>query len=295
LASDYSDRLLAARVAKEKTDIAEKQTLEAVRQGTIAVAQTKEANRQREIAENETAEATKQATAALNNETHALAALSRAAAREGRALDGVELALAAWPRGAGAIERPMLGDAIRYLSLSFAEHPPVAVLNHGGPVGGAIYSPDGKRILSWSWDNTLRLWDAATGAAIGEPLRHEGPVNGAVYSPDGKRILSWSDDKTLRLWDTSWRGDDLFEIVCGYTPMTSSKEEMDRLSKRYGVKIEEPICQRAQRFPIPTGAGRSRRTRSKVLHFRNADRNIGFAIALRRARRPFAWAPWSYP
>ena len=52
-------------------------------------------------------------------------------------------------------------------------------------------------------DKTLRLWDAATGAAIGEPLRHEGPVKGAVYSPDGKRILSWSDDKTLRLWDAA--------------------------------------------------------------------------------------------
>ena len=41
---------------------------------------------------------------------------------------------------------------------------------------GAVYSPDGRRILSWSDDKTLRLWDAATGAAIGEPLRHEGAV-----------------------------------------------------------------------------------------------------------------------
>jgi hypothetical protein len=89
---------------------------------------------------------------AIANETHALAALSRAAAREGRALDGVELALAAWPRRDGFFERPMLGDAVRYLSLSFSGHPPVAVMNHGSPVKGAIYSPDGMRILSWSDD-----------------------------------------------------------------------------------------------------------------------------------------------
>src|ERR1700733_12223603 len=50
---------------------------------------------------------------------------------------------------------------------------------------------------------TVRLWDAATGATIGQPLRHEDRVNGAVYSPDGKRILSWSFDKTLRLWDAA--------------------------------------------------------------------------------------------
>jgi WD40 repeat protein len=66
-------------------------------------------------------------------------------------------------------------------------------------VWGAVYSPDGKRILSWSNDMTPRLWDAATDTAIGAPLRHEGAVSGALYSPDGQRILSWSDDKTLRL------------------------------------------------------------------------------------------------
>ncbi len=74
---------------------------------------------------------------------------------------------------------------------------------------------------------------------------------GALYSPDGKRILSWSQDKTLRLWDVSWQGDDLFEIACKYTPMMSSKEEMERLSKRYGVKIEQPICQPGVKIPDP--------------------------------------------
>ena len=127
-------------------------------------------------------------------------------------------------------------------------------LRHEDRVGGAAYSPDGKRILSWSDDKTLKLWDAATGAAIGEPLRHEHWVRGAVYSPDGQRILSWSEDKTLRLWDVSWQGDNLFEIACNYTPMMSSKQEMDRLSKRYGVKIDEPICQPGVKIPAQNAA-----------------------------------------
>jgi hypothetical protein len=82
-------------------------------------------------------------------------------------------------------------------------------------------------------------------------MRHEGAVLGAVYSPDGKRILSRSFGKTLRLWDASWQGDNLFEIACNYAPMMSSKKEMERLSKRYGVKIEEPICQRGVKIPDP--------------------------------------------
>src|SRR5271166_208659 len=127
--------------------------------------------------------------------------------RESRSTGGLELALAAWPRHAGIFERP-LGDAVRFLSLSFSEHPPVAVLNHGDAVhgdsvGGAVFSPDGKRILSWSSDKTLRLWEAATGAAIDAPMRHEDFVKGARYSPDGKRILSWSEDKTVRQWDAT--------------------------------------------------------------------------------------------
>ena len=69
--------------------------------------------------------------------------------------------------------------------------------------------------------------------------------------PDGKRILSWSNDKTLRLWDVSWQGDDIFEIACKYAPMMSSKGEMDRLSDRYGVKIEQPICQEGVKIPAP--------------------------------------------
>jgi WD40 repeat protein len=34
---------------------------------------------------------------------------------------------------------------------------------------------DETRILSWSDDRTVRLWDAATGAPIGPPMKHDGP------------------------------------------------------------------------------------------------------------------------
>src|SRR4051812_45102660 len=40
---------------------------------------------------------------------------------------------------------------------------------HNGSVISALFSPDGKQIVSASKDTTLRIWDAATGAAIGGP------------------------------------------------------------------------------------------------------------------------------
>ena len=42
------------------------------------------------------------------------------------------------------------------------------------------FDKDERRILSWSDDNTLRLWDAATGKQIGPAMKHDGPVNGAI-------------------------------------------------------------------------------------------------------------------
>ena len=56
------------------------------------------------------------------------------------------------------------------------------------------------RILSWSSDNTLRLWDGQSGQCLKVLEGHSNSVLGALALNDG-RILSWSWDKTLRLWD----------------------------------------------------------------------------------------------
>ena len=73
---------------------------------------------------------------------------------------------------------------------------------HTDDVNSVAFSPDGARIASGSDDQTIRLWDAKTGAAVGEPLRgHTGLVLSVAFSPDGARIASGSGDETIRLWD----------------------------------------------------------------------------------------------
>ncbi len=64
------------------------------------------------------------------------------------------------------------------------------------------YSPDGHHIISGSRDSTIRIWDAKTGAAVGNPLKgHTRMVFSVAYSPDGRHIISGSSDRTIRIWD----------------------------------------------------------------------------------------------
>jgi WD40 repeat protein len=78
-----------------------------------------------------------------------------------------------------------------------------AVLSHPAPVDAVAFSPDGRTIATGSDDGTARLWDAATGQAIGSALDHGGTVFAVAFSPDGKTLLTGCTDQKARLWDVA--------------------------------------------------------------------------------------------
>lgn len=74
-------------------------------------------------------------------------------------------------------------------------------LSPSGVVAAANFSPDGKWIVTGSWDNTARIWDSRTGKDVLKLVGHTGFVNSACFSPDGTQVLTASDDRTAKLWN----------------------------------------------------------------------------------------------
>ena len=84
------------------------------------------------------------------------------------------------------------------------------------------YSPNGCHIISGSADHTIRIWDAKTGASVGNPLEgHTSLVWAIAYSPDGCHIISGSDDNTIRIWDAK-TGASVSNPLKGHTALVLS-------------------------------------------------------------------------
>jgi WD40 repeat protein len=78
--------------------------------------------------------------------------------------------------------------------------------NHTSGVNMASFSPDGRRIVTASGDNTARVWNAESGAEINclkdyrRVASDDYADQSASFSPDGRRILTACDETTARVW-----------------------------------------------------------------------------------------------
>jgi WD40 repeat protein len=70
-----------------------------------------------------------------------------------------------------------------------------------GAAWGLALSRDGKRVLAGSSDNSVRLYEIATGRELAVLRGHTNQVWAAGLSPDGKTAITGAYDRTLRVWD----------------------------------------------------------------------------------------------
>src|SRR6185295_8605005 len=75
------------------------------------------------------------------------------------------------------------------------------LVGHAHWVTACVVTPDGEHVISAAWDNTLKVWDLATGRALATLEGHANRVTRCAVTPDGARVVSASDDHTLKVWD----------------------------------------------------------------------------------------------
>jgi hypothetical protein len=81
---------------------------------------------------------------------------------------------------------------------------------HTAGIFAVALTPDGRRAVSGSHDNTLRVWDLESGQTL-RTLQGHSWINAVALTPDGRRVVSGgestkptkvsSEDNTLRVWD----------------------------------------------------------------------------------------------
>jgi WD40 repeat protein len=110
--------------------------------------------------------------------------------------DGRTLAVGENYRGGPPNDIKILDAATGRLSRSL----PQADVRLFGTFSSVAFSPDGKTLAAGNWNQTVPLWNLATGRVV-RRLKCAAVVDSVAFSPDGRRLVTGSGDGAVKLWD----------------------------------------------------------------------------------------------
>lgn len=205
-----------AQEALRQRAVAETQAEEARKQQSFAEASAADANRQRLLAESLTAETIKQQQ--LADESRQRAEAGEASYRRLAYAAEMHLGAQHWEMAniAGLSqalnnhipkngEPDLRGFEWYYLWRLLRHNGERMSLQHRAEVWSVAYSPDGKMIATGHSedDDSIKLWDAATGGLI-KVLKGAGALPWSIaFSPDGAKLAGAFNDRVARLWNVA--------------------------------------------------------------------------------------------
>lgn len=94
-------------------------------------------------------------------------------------------------------------SALSALHAGIAE---VVLRGHESAVYAVAFSPDGRKIVTVSRDQTARVWAADGSGVLVVRKVHEAYIYAVAFSPDGSKIVTGSWDKTACIWNADGSG-----------------------------------------------------------------------------------------
>jgi WD40 repeat protein len=89
----------------------------------------------------------------------------------------------------------------------------------GSALNEAVFSQDGKYVAAGGNDGTARIWETATGDAIGIAVGHAQQVTHVAFAPADRGVVSASSDGAVKVWSIEGR---LLSLLSGHTAAVTS-------------------------------------------------------------------------
>lgn len=109
---------------------------------------------------------------------------------------------------------------------------------HTDQLIGKYFTPDGRSLLTYGFDGTIRIWDLENPAGDPVVLRHDAPVEGVSVSENGKWLIS-NTRQGVYIWQ--WSIEDVRELACRLAGRNLTPEEW---TKYMGTAEYEKTCAR---------------------------------------------------
>ncbi|OWK40819.1 High-affnity carbon uptake protein Hat/HatR [Fimbriiglobus ruber] len=72
-------------------------------------------------------------------------------------------------------------------------------LRHGATITSIAYSANGRFIVSGSWDNIVRVWDASNGKSLRDIHPQDGWILSVAVTADGRRVAAGGDQRSKKV------------------------------------------------------------------------------------------------